>query len=106
MSEPHPNSHLWPGVPLALASAVLFGATPPLSKLLLNAVSPFVLAGLLYLGAGLGLTIYRFFQGTIGNTGNQAPLRQQDVPWLALNRYRWRPRAGAAHVRPIAHLSL
>jgi drug/metabolite transporter (DMT)-like permease len=84
MSEPHPNSHLWPGVPLALASAVLFGATPPLSKLLLNAVSPFVLAGLLYLGAGLGLTIYRFFQGTIGNTGNQAPLRQQDVPWLAL----------------------
>ncbi len=84
MSEPHPNSHLWPGVPLALASAVLFGATPPLSKLLLNAVSPFMLAGLLYLGAGLGLAIYRFFRGTIGNTGNQASLRQQDVPWLAL----------------------
>jgi drug/metabolite transporter (DMT)-like permease len=70
-------------VPLALASAVFFGATPPLSKLLLNAVSPFMLAGLLYLGAGLGLAIYRFFRG-IGNTGNQAPLRQQDVPWLAL----------------------
>ncbi|TIN58733.1 MAG: EamA family transporter, partial [Mesorhizobium sp.] len=54
MSEPHSHSHLWPGVPLALGSAVLFGATPPLSKLLLNGVNPFMLAGLLYLGAGLG----------------------------------------------------
>ncbi|RUZ93974.1 EamA family transporter, partial [Mesorhizobium sp. M7A.F.Ca.CA.002.05.1.1] len=58
MSEPHSHSHLWPGVPLALGSAALFGATPPLSKLLLNGVNPFMLAGLLYLGAGLGLALY------------------------------------------------
>lgn len=46
------HCHLWPGVPLALASAVLSGATPPLSKLLLGEMSPFLLAGLLYLGPG------------------------------------------------------
>jgi drug/metabolite transporter (DMT)-like permease len=40
---------------LALASALLFGASTPASKLLLDALSPFQLAGLLYLGAALGM---------------------------------------------------
>jgi drug/metabolite transporter (DMT)-like permease len=48
-----------PGVPAALGSALLFGAGTPLAKWLLNAVSPWLLAGLLYLGSGLGLTLYR-----------------------------------------------
>ena len=69
--------HLWPGVPLALGSAVLFGAAPPLSKLLLGAVSPFMLAGLLYLGAGIGLAIYNLFRRS------GALLRRADLPWLA-----------------------
>jgi hypothetical protein len=30
-----------------------------LAKLLLNTVSPWLLAGLLYLGSGLGLALYR-----------------------------------------------
>lgn len=84
MSEAHSHSHLWPGVPLALASAALFGAVPPLSKLLLDAVSPFMLAGLLYLGAGLGLAVYRFVLGAAGARADEAPLRRTDVPWLAL----------------------
>lgn len=48
-----------PGVLAALGAAVLFGAGTPLAKLLLNSVSPWLLAGLLYLGSGLGLTFYR-----------------------------------------------
>ena len=40
---------------LALVSAILFGAATPVSKLLLDTLSPFQLAGLLYLGAALGL---------------------------------------------------
>lgn len=40
---------------LALAAALLFGAATPLSKALLGTIDPFVLAGLLYLGAGLAL---------------------------------------------------
>jgi len=78
----HSHSHLWPGVPLALASAVLFGATPPLSKLLLDAIHPFMLAGLLYLGAGIGLAIYRLLSG--GAKTDEARLSRTEVPWLAL----------------------
>jgi len=48
-----------PGVPAALGAALLFGAGTPLAKLLLDAVSPWLLAGLLYLGSGIGLTLYR-----------------------------------------------
>ena len=82
MKEVHSHSHLWPGVPLALVSAVLFGATPPLSKLLLDTVHPFMLAGLLYLGAGIGLAIYRLVSG--GAKTDEARLSRKDVPWLAL----------------------
>ena len=47
------------GVAAALGAAALFGAGTPLAKLLLDSVSPWLLAGLLYLGSGLGLTLYR-----------------------------------------------
>lgn len=48
-----------PGVLPALLAALLFGAGTPLAKLLLQSVSPWLLAGLLYLGSGVGLTLYR-----------------------------------------------
>jgi drug/metabolite transporter (DMT)-like permease len=48
-----------PGICAALGAALLFGAGTPLAKWLLDAVSPWLLAGLLYLGSGLGLTLYR-----------------------------------------------
>jgi len=48
-----------PGVRAALGAALLFGAGTPLAKLLLNSVSPWLLAGLLYFGSGVGLTLYR-----------------------------------------------
>jgi len=49
-----------PGVLAALGAALLFGAGTPLAKLLLKSVDPWLLAGLLYLGSGLGLTLYRW----------------------------------------------
>lgn len=48
-----------PGVRAALASAVLFGISAPLAKVLLGDVSPWLLAGLLYCGSGVGLISYR-----------------------------------------------
>lgn len=48
-----------PGVLAAFGAALLFGTGTPLAKLLLQAVDPWLLAGLLYLGSGLGLTLYR-----------------------------------------------
>ena len=50
-----PDNALWPGAPLAILSAILFGVSTPLSKVLLGRVDPQLLAGLLYLGAGIGL---------------------------------------------------
>ena len=74
---------LWPGVPLALASAVLFGASAPFAKLLLGSTDPQVLAGLLYLGAGIGLTIGQATRSALGVGMSEAPLRRADIGWLA-----------------------
>lgn len=46
---------LGPGIGSALAAALLFGASTPFAKLLLAKMGPQMLAGVLYLGAGLGM---------------------------------------------------
>lgn len=84
MTENHHHSHLWPGVPLALGAAVLFGASAPLSKLLLGAVDPWLLAGILYLGAGLGLAVVHWGRPALGLANVEAPLQRPDMPWLAV----------------------
>jgi drug/metabolite transporter (DMT)-like permease len=48
-----------PGVAAALGAALLFGAGTPLAKRLLEGVGPWMLAGLLYLGSGMGLLLLR-----------------------------------------------
>lgn len=77
------HSHIWPGVPMALASAVLFGASTPLAKILLDAITPQMLAGLLYLGAGIGLAVVHLGRTALGISAAEASLRREDLPWLA-----------------------
>jgi drug/metabolite transporter (DMT)-like permease len=77
MSDHH--RHLWPGVPFALGSALLFGLSAPASKLL---VDPWLLAGMLYFGAGLGLAAVHFARRRVGIDEVEAPIRFPDVPWL------------------------
>lgn len=71
------------GAALALAAAALFGISAPLAKLLLKGVEPVMLAGLLYLGSGLGLLAFRLpgVSRRLG-TGGEAPLRKADLGWL------------------------
>ena len=76
------HAHLWPGVPLALGSALAFGASTPLSKLLLASLDPQLLAGLLYLGAGVGLSIVHLARSAFDMPAQEAPLRMRDMPWL------------------------
>ena len=74
-----------PAATLALASAALFGASTPLAKLLLGAgVNPGLLAGLLYLGSGLGLSLFIGLRAMSGARKSEASLRVADWPWLAL----------------------
>jgi hypothetical protein len=71
------------GVLLALMSAVLFGASTPLAKMMLGNVSPWMMAGLLHLGAGLGLVAVHLSRSALRLPVIEAPLRRSDVPWLA-----------------------
>jgi drug/metabolite transporter (DMT)-like permease len=69
----------WRGGAYGLLAAALFGLSAPIAKRLLGEVSPQLLAGLLYLGAGLGLTAAR----RLGPAPREAALKRQDVPALA-----------------------
>lgn len=70
---------------LALTSAALFGVSTPLAKALLGSTDPFVLAGLLYLGAGVGVTALRWFalSSFSSRQAQEAALTHSDFPWLA-----------------------
>ena len=51
--------------------------------MMLGNVDPWMMAGLLYLGAGLGLAVVHLLRGTLHLPAIEAPLRRSDVPWLA-----------------------
>ena len=71
-------------IPIALISAALFGVSTPLAKLLIEALPPVALAGLLYLGSGLGLLGWRALRRVTAQAvpSREAPLGRQDWPWL------------------------
>ena len=70
---------LQPGIGAALVAALLFGAGTPLAKLWLADTDPWLLAGLLYAGSGLGLTLWRLLRPPL----ERARLGRGDGPWLA-----------------------
>jgi len=73
------------GVTYALLAAALFGASTPFAKTLVGQVAPVALAGLLYLGSGLGLLVW-FVLRTLKQNGKQSSsgrLTAPDVAWLA-----------------------
>jgi drug/metabolite transporter (DMT)-like permease len=68
-----------PSIVYALLAAALFGASTPFAKLLVGEISPILLAGLLYLGSGLGLGLIRLLR----DQGWQpAGLMAKEWPWL------------------------
>ena len=69
-----------PNVLYALSAAALFGASTPFAKLLVGNVSPALLAGLLYLGSGLGLGIIRLVRDRAWKASG---LKQSEWLWFA-----------------------
>jgi drug/metabolite transporter (DMT)-like permease len=68
----------------ALLSAALFGISTPAAKGLIGTVDPVLLAGLLYCGAGIGVTILRrLAHAVLAPAAIEQSLRRQDAPWLA-----------------------
>jgi drug/metabolite transporter (DMT)-like permease len=68
------------GIGYAVLAAALFGASTPFAKRLLGDLPPVLLAGLLYLGSGLGLNLMRLVRRSGAAEG---PLTRADYPWLA-----------------------
>ncbi len=67
-----------------LVSAALFGLSAPLSKILLRRIDPITLAGLLYFGAGLGLSLFEAGRWLFRRApAPDAPLTGRDFPRLA-----------------------
>jgi drug/metabolite transporter (DMT)-like permease len=70
---------------MALVAAALFGAATPLAKALLGSMSPFMVAGLFYLGSGIGLGIGIVARrlrmpAAVANSGHH--IRKAELPWL------------------------
>lgn len=68
------------GAALGLLAAALFGVSAPLAKRLLGETSPVLLAGLLYVGAAVGLWSHR----ALAPATKEAQLARADIPKLAI----------------------
>lgn len=82
MAESSNNSR-WTGVVYAALAAVLFGASTPFAKGLLSSTEPVLLAALLYLGSGFGLSVWLIVGRSLNGTSKEANLTRVDLPWLA-----------------------
>ena len=73
------------GVGYALLAAILFGASTPFSKILVTELAPITLAGILYLGSGIGLLVWFALRALIVGRQREvnAYLTLEDLPWLA-----------------------
>ena len=66
---------------LAIAAAALYAISTPFSKILLEGVSPTMMASLLYLGAGIGLLLVSCSRRIVGRESGEAPLDRSDLPY-------------------------
>lgn len=82
VTSPEPHRHDRRGVVYALAAAVLFGASTPAAKLVMDDVAPLLMAGLLYLGSGIGLGAWTLWRVAGHAQRRESRLTTRDVPWL------------------------
>lgn len=71
-----------PPASVAILSAILFGASTPLAKLLTNKMCPELLAGILYLGSGIGLSVLTLRHAE-KLPGQFQQLKTKDGLWLS-----------------------
>ena len=66
----------------AVLAAALYAINVPLSKVLLNYVKPTMMAAFLYLGAGIGLSIYGIIEKQFGKSKKKEPLTKKELPYI------------------------
>lgn len=65
----------------AILAAVLYAINIPFSKLLIKYVDSTMMAGLLYLGAGVGMFFYTAISGVFGKKVVTEPLTKKELPY-------------------------
>lgn len=69
----------------AILASILFGASAPISKLLLTRIDPIFMAAFLYLGSGVGLALLKLFLHIKhSDLIDEAHINRSDVPWLTI----------------------
>lgn len=69
------------GILLAILAAALYAINSPLSKILLDYMPPTLMAGFLYIGAGIGMLIIAIFRKCRKNKVTEAKLTKKELPF-------------------------
>ena len=75
------KDHKKNGVFLAILAAALYALSSPISKLLLELVPPVLMAGLLYIGAGIGMGAVSLIKKAAKKPVRETPLTRSDLPY-------------------------
>ena len=67
---------------MAILAAALYAISSPFSKILLKELSPTMMAALLYLGAGIGMSIIGFIQKKLGKENKELSLTKKELPYV------------------------
>ena len=67
---------------MAILAAALYGISSPLSKLLLEKISPTFMAALLYLGAGMGMLIVNIIKLVNRSETLEARMTKKELPYI------------------------
>jgi len=75
------NRQIHKGIFLAVLAAALYAISTPFSKLLLNDIPPTIMAGLLYLGAGISMVCISVFRKMQHKASQEARLTKEELPF-------------------------
>ncbi len=69
------------GIAFAILAATLYAVNAPFSKILLRYMPPTLMAGFLYIGAGIGMGIIAFARKVRNKSGQEDTLTKADLPY-------------------------
>ncbi len=67
---------------MATIAAMFYGLSSPISKVLLKQIPPTLMAALLYLGAGIGISIIIFIQNKQHKQSSEAKITKKEMPFV------------------------
>ena len=70
------------GILFAILAATLYAINSPLSKIMLDFMSPTLMAGFLYLGAGLGMVVIALIRKVKGGLNSEQKLTKAELPFV------------------------